>query len=197
MLGTLCQIAIMADSFSCRLEPSLWVWLGICCVLLWIAGSFRKGVWIGIPLSALLLFLSYRFYRGNPLTQLQDLIDRISGAYYTHVIHPGEAYPLADSVNSHSLILLFVGFLLAAYLITALTSRNIRISLCLLETIPIFISCVVVNGNVPALPCAGLLLFWFLVMVTGNGFQPDGNCGRTLVILHINLGLQRAVLEEN
>ena len=181
LLGTLCQIALLADSFDCRIDRSLWFWLGICCVLLWIAGSFRKGIWIGMPLSAALLFLAYRFYRGNPLAQMEDLIDHISGAYYTHVIHPGAAYPLADAVPSHSLVLLFIGFLLAAYLITALTSRNLRISLTMLETVPIFISCVVVNGSAPPLASAGLLLFWFLVIATGAGFQPEGNIGRTLI----------------
>lgn len=194
LLGTLSQVAIIADSFSCRIEPSFWAWLVICCVLLWAAGTFRKGVWIGMPLCAVLLYLAYRFYHAKPWQQLQDLIDHISGAYYTHVIHPGESYPIADTGASLSLILLFVGFLLAAYLITALTSKNLRISLSFLETLPIFVACVVVNGSVPALASAGLLLFWFLVIATGNGYYSDGSIGRTILCCLIPICVMLGVL---
>lgn len=180
-LATLCQVTLLADSFSCRIEPSLWLWLSVSCLLLWIAGSFPKGIWLGMPLSAALLYGAYRFFDADPWLELQDLIDRISGAFYTHVTHPGEAYPYADAAASHSLVLLFVGFLLAAYLITALTSKNLRISLALLETLPIFAACVVVNGTVPALASTGMLLFWFLLLVTGGGFHPDGSSARTLL----------------
>ncbi len=180
-LGSFCQVAIIADSFSCRMDRSGWIFLLAACVLLWIAGSFKKGIWLGMPLSALLLYLAYLFFDLNPATQLNDLIDRISGAFYTHVFRPGQAYPYLNAAPSHSLVLLFLGFLLAAYLITALTSRSMRVPLALLETIPIFIACVIVNGSMPAMASLGLLLFWFLLLTGGTGFQPEGSMARTLL----------------
>ena len=178
-LGTFCQVAIAADSFDLRAGRSLWLWLLAACILLWIAGSFRHGFWIGMPLAAGLLYLAYLFFDQNPLLQLHELIDHISGAFYTHITHPGEAYPYAGTAADHSLVLLFLGFLLAAYLITALTSRSMRTTLTLLETLPVFTACVVVNGDMPALPTLGLLLFWFLILA-GGGFQPEGCQWRTV-----------------
>lgn len=188
-LGTLCQVSIIANSFACRFDPSLWIWLLVSCVLLWIAASFRRGVWIAMPIAAVLLYLAFRFYGQNPVLQLQDLIDHISGAFYMHVIHPGDSYPYANFAASHSLVLLFLGFLLAAYLGTALTSRSMRVVLSLLETLPIFTACVMVNGAMPALASAGMLLFWFLLLVGDAGFHPEGSIGRTVLccILPISL----------
>lgn len=187
-LGSLSQVAIIADSFGCTMSRSVWLWLLAACILLWSAGSFRRGVWIGLPLSAGLLYLAYLYYGQNPLLQLQDMIDRISGAFYTHIISPGAPYPYAEAASSHSLILLFLGFLLAAYLITALTSRNMRVPLTILETLPIFVACVVVNGHMPAIPSLGLLLFWFLILA-GGGFQPEGSLWRTVLCCVLPLAL--------
>ena len=180
-LATLSLIYLIADSFSCYTDPSLLIWLLASCLLLWIAGSFPKGFWLGMPLSAILLYAAYRVYDADPVVQLSDLLDRITGAFYTHVTHPGSVYPYADGAESHSLVLLFLGFLLAAYGITALTSKNARISLSLLGTVPLVAACVVVNGKIPALWAAGILLFWFLLAVTGNGFHLDGSVGRGLL----------------
>lgn len=180
-LATLSLIYLIADSFNCYSDPSLLFWLLASCLLLWIAGSFPKGFWLGMPLSAVLLYGAYRFYAADPVVQLNDLMDRITGAFYTHVTHPGAVYPYMGGADSHSLVLLFLGFLLAAYGITALTSRNARISLSILGTVPLVAACVVVNGKIPALCAAGMLLFWFLLAVTGNGFHPDGSVGRSLL----------------
>ena len=187
-LGTFSQIAIIAESFGCSMRRSVWLWLLAACILLWISGSFRRGFWVGLPLSAGLLYLAYLFYGQNPLLQLQDLIDRISGAFYTHITNPGAAYPYANTASSHSLALLFLGFLLAAYLSTALTSRNMRVPLTLLETLPIFIACVVVNGHMPAMPTMGLLLFWFLILA-GGGFHPEGSLWRTVLCCALPIAL--------
>lgn len=180
-LATLSLIYLIANSFQCYTDPSLLFWLLAACALLWVAGSFPKGFWLGMPLSAVLLYGAYRFYAADPVLQLSDLMDRVTGAFYTHVTHPGAVYPYADGAESHSLVLLFLGFLLAAYGITALTSKNARISLSILGTVPIVAACVVVNGKIPALWAAGMLLFWFLLAVTGNGFHLDGSVGRSLL----------------
>ena len=186
-LGILSMLSLMADSFGCRVGTSFWIWMGLACVLLWIAGSFRKGILVGMPLSAVLLYAAYRFYGAKPWEEALDFIDRISGAFYTHITHPGGEYPYANAVSSHALILLFLGFLLGAYLVSALTSKNLRIALSMLETVPIFAACVIVNGKVPAVSALGMLLFWFLLVLTGPGFFPDGNAGRTMLCVILPL----------
>ena len=66
-LGIFSLLAIIASSFQCRYDRSLWLWMLVLCVLLWVAGSFRRGFWIGMPIAAALLFLAYRFYGRNPM----------------------------------------------------------------------------------------------------------------------------------
>ena len=193
-LGSVCQLEILRSSFSCTVEPSLWVFLLLSCVLLWVSASYRRGIWIGMPLSAALLFVAARFYHSSPSLELQDLIDRISGAFYTHITHPGVEYPYANLVQSHSFVLLLLGFFLAAYLSTALHSRGLRISLVFLETITIFTACVMVNGSMPALASLGMILFWFLVLAGGKGFQPGGKGYRTVFCCAIPIALLLAVL---
>ncbi len=180
-LSTLSLVYLISDSFSCRTESSLLFWLLAACLLLWVAASFPKGLWYGMPLSAILLYGAYRYYDADPIVELSDLLDRVTGAFYTHVSNPGAVYPYADAAESHSLILLFLGFLLAAFCITALNSKEARLSLSLLGSLPLVAACVIVNGKIPALCAAGMLLFWFLLAVTGNGFHPDGSAGRSLL----------------
>lgn len=181
ILAVFCLIFLIADSFSCVIDPTLPIWLILACVLLWVAGSFPKGFWIGMPLSAVLLFGAYLFFHTDPVLELSNLLDKVTGAFYTHVANPGAAYPYAAYEGSHTLVLTFLGFLMGAYGIVALTSKNARISLSLLGTIPIVAACLVVNGKVPAIPAAGILLFWFLLTVTGNGFHPDGSAARSFL----------------
>ena len=188
-LCSCCQLTILRDSFGCHTEPKIWLWLLLLCALLWVSASFRRGIWIGMPLSAIVLLLAFRSCDANPGLELRDLIDRIAGAFYTHITHPGDAYPYADAVSSHTFVLLLLGFLLAAYLTTALHSRNLRISLSLLETLPIFTACVMVNGEMPALAVFGMLLFWFLLLTGGNAFIPTGSIFRTLVCTILPIGL--------
>ena len=66
-LATLSLIYLIADSFSCYTDPSLLIWLLASCLLLWIAGSFPKGFWLGMPLSAILLYAAYRVYDADPV----------------------------------------------------------------------------------------------------------------------------------
>lgn len=188
-LGIFSLLSIIASSFQCRYDASLWIWMLALCITLWAASTFRRGFWIGMPAAAVLLFLAYRIFGHNPVLQLQDLIDHISGAFYSHILYPGESYPYLNAVSSHSLILLFVGFLLAAYLSTALHSRSLRITLALLETVPIFTACAMVNGTMPGLASAGMLLFWFLLLVGGVGYHPDGSLGRTVLCCVLPISL--------
>ncbi len=189
VLGIFSMMSLMIDSFGCRVTASFWVFLLLACILLWIAGSFRKGLWVGMPLSAVLLFIAYRFYGKSLWPETRDLIDRISGSFYVHVTHPGSAYPFANGTATHSLVFLFLGFLLAAYLISALTSRNLRISLSMLETLPIFASCVIVNGELPAISAAGMLLFWFVLITTGQNYNLDGSAWRSMAFSILPLAL--------
>ena len=123
-LCSLSQLAIIRDSFDCQTAPETWIWLLLLCLLLWYSSSFKRGILLGMPLAAALLFFVYRHYGGSPALELQDLIDHISGAFYSHITHPNEVYPYTNASGSHTLVLLLLGFFLAACLTTALHSRS-------------------------------------------------------------------------
>jgi hypothetical protein len=184
----------LKDSFTLHADPTFIYWLLILCVLLWYSTSFHRGIWVGMPLAAVILFIDYRLFDADPGAELQDLIDHISGAFYNHITHPGEAYPYANAAGDHTFVLLLLGFFLAAYLTTALHSRGLRISLSMLETLPIFIACVMVNGKMPTLPSLGMLLFWFLLLVGGKGFNPNSSAYRTLACCLLPVALLLGIL---
>ena len=194
ILATLCQVTLIQDSFLLLGDPSLPIWLIAACLLLWLAGSFRRGFWVGMPLSALLLYGAYRYYDTVPADALRDFLERIAGAYYTHVVYPGAAYGYGEYSGSHALILLFLGFLLAAYLITALTAKSARIPLSVLGTLPIFAACIVVNGEPPVLAAIGILLFWALLLVSGGAYRPEGHAWRSFFALLLPICLVLGVV---
>ena len=175
VLATLCQVYLIRDSFHCVSDPSLLFWLIAVCVLLWFSGSFRRGLWIGMPLSAVLLYAAFRFYRSDPLDALWDFVDRLAGAY-------GYSSTAVEVfAGTHSLMLLLFGFLLSAVLICALTAKSGRIPLSVISTLPVFVGCIIVNGEPPVLCALGILLFWALLLVTGSSFRPDGYAWRSFL----------------
>jgi len=180
LLGVLPQIYLLSDTLQCTVDRRMPLWIVFLCCCLWAAASFPKGLLIGMPLSALTLFAAYKSYDANPTVQLVDLFDRISGVYYEHFYAPGSTYVFTDSVPSHALLLVFLAFLLAAYLASALTTRAWRIPISLLGTLPVVLSCLAVNGNPPPLVILPFLLFVALLLVSGNSYGEQSVHGTVL-----------------
>lgn len=185
LLGVFSQIRMIVESFACVLTPSAYLWILALCLCVWIAAAFSKGLFLGMPLSALLLYGAYRYYDSDPAVELADFFDRVAGAFYEHVYSPGNAFSYADVSSSHSLILIFLAFLLAAYLSSALTSRGGRIVLSLMGSMPVFIACLAVNGTPSASIVVPMLLFWILLLVSGGSYQAESGFGRTCFLLSI------------
>lgn len=179
-LGVLPQIYLIAETLGCKVETSLFFWIVGLCVLVWIAACFHNGLLIGMPLSALALYAAYRSYDANPSVQLVDLFDKITGVYYEHIYAPGSSYAFNSAVESHSLLLVFLAFLLASYLAASLTSRWGRIPLSLLGSLPVICACLSVNGNPSSLILLPFVLFVVLLLVTGSNFVEENGNGVTL-----------------
>lgn len=180
LLGVLPQIYLLSDTLHCAVDERMPLWIVLLCCCLWYAASYQKGLLIGMPLSALLLFAVYKSYDANPTAQLVDFFDRISGVYYEHFYAPGSSYFFTDSVPSHALLLIFLAFLLAAYLASALTTRAWRIPISLLGTLPVVLSCLAVNGNPPPLVILPFLLFVILLLASGNSYSEQSVHGTVL-----------------
>ena len=185
LLGTLPQIALLAESLELFMDSRLWYWILAAAFCLWISACFRRGILLGMPACAALLYAAYRHYESSPLTELDDLMDKFSGALYTHYYAGDGSYSYLNASQDHSFLLLLIAFLLLAYLSSALSSRSGRPFMCLLGTIPLFAACLSVNGLPSYGPVVGMLLFWALVLAGGNYREQGG--GKNVFLLSLPL----------
>ncbi len=169
------------DCFGLTFSGSAPLWLGALCLSVWISADFRRGLFLGLPLSALILYAAYRLYGEDLAAQLMDLFDKIAGAYYERFYAPGSrVYSYANYSGNHTLVLLFAAFLLASYLSTGLTSRGGRVFFSLLGTVPPFLGCILVTGS-PSIPLVfGIVLFWALLAAGGGHYRVDSPQGRAV-----------------
>ena len=179
--------ALIADSFALITDKRFMLWAAGICLLMWLAANFRHGFFPGFLLSALLLYLAYRFYHADLRLELTDFFDRITGVYYEHYYAIGSKYPYAAAVDSHSFILLLAVFLLSAYVSMSLTSKSGRTVFSLLGSLPVFAGCIAVNGRPSVFVIVCLMLFWALLLIGGNYYGEESNQGRTLSILALPL----------
>ena len=179
--------ALIADSFALITDKLFMLWATGICLLMWMAANFRHGFFPGFLLSALLLYLAYRFYHADLRLELTDFFDRITGVYYEHYYAIGSKYPYAAAVDSHSFILLLAVFLLSAYVSMSLTSKSGRTVFSLLGSLPVFAGCIAVNGRPSVFVIVCLMLFWALLLIGGNYYGEESNQGRTLSILALPL----------
>ena len=193
LLGVLPQIALTVQSLDCGADRHLWLWMLGAALCLWVCACFPRGLLLGMPLSAALLYAASRCFEANPIPQLDDLIDRFSGAYYTSFLYNGSPYQYQYSVEDHSFLLLLISFLLLAYLSSALTSSGGRRFMCLLGSVPLPAACLAVNGRPSYAPVVAMLLFWALVLAAGN-YWDEGSSGKTVFVLTLPLLLLLAGL---
>ena len=180
LLYTLPISYLIAGCFHLTLDSYTPLWLIGICLSVWIAADFKHGVFLGLPLSAVILFAAYRTYDGELAVQLSDLFDRMTGAYYERFYAPGSSFGYAYFSESHTLVVLFIVFLLASYLSTGLTSRSGRVFFSMMGTLPPFIFSIIITGtpSTPATVC--LVFFWILLMVGGSRYNVDSHQGRAV-----------------
>ncbi|MCR5136766.1 MAG: transglutaminase-like domain-containing protein [Oscillospiraceae bacterium] len=185
-------LALFRSSFSLVFPDSVFLWLGLLCCLLWAAASFRFGFFIGVPLSAAVLWYLYRYYTTDLVSELRDILDHLTAEYYAHYgSNPVVSY--SGYSDSHMVAILVVMFLIAAFLSIALTSGSFRIGLSEFATIPFFCFCIAVNGNPPVLPVFGMFLFWGLLQIGGESYRPNDAGGKAALLGLIPCALLLAV----
>ena len=182
LLGTESIGLLIAETFSISVPPLTWAWLAVLCVLLWVASSFRRGILIGMPLCAAVLWYLYKIDEEDLLIEFQDLLEHVNAAYFGHFSGSGSVYLYSDQAAGHMTALLFVLFLLAAFLSVSLASGGFRISLSHLATIPLFAVCITVNGTPSVLPVLGVLLFWCGVHLSGDVCRPADAAGKGMLL---------------
>ena len=189
LLGVFPQILLTAETFGCGMSPELPLWILAICLFIWAASAFHSGILIGMPLSALTLFLAFRRFDADPVLELNDLSDKVAGAFYTQFAGSGSGYSYLDAAEDHSFVLLLLAFLLAAYLASALTSQRGRAVMCILGTLPVFAGCLAFNGE-PSYPAAvAMLLFWALMLLSGGSYHAERADGKNVFLAFLPLSL--------
>lgn len=186
--------ALLIECLGCTVQPAFYLWAALLCVSTWYTTCTRHGMWIGLPVSAILLFAASRFFPSDLSVQLNDVIDRLTGAYMEQVVYPGEAYSYLTGSTDQSLLLLFLLFLLSSYMGAAISSRSGRVGLALLGSIPFFVTCLTVSATPPVLPVFGMVLFWFLLAVGGTHYNEDTDSYRRVLGAALPLSLLLSLL---
>ena len=181
-LSMLSLCALIRDSFALVLPSEAFLWLGLLCGLLWIAESFRYGALIGLPFSAAVLWYLYQNRSVDLIAEAQDLLERISAVYYGHYSTSNAAASVEGLSGNHMVVLLFVFFILAAFVSTALCSGSFRVSLVVLATVPLFALCIAVNGTPKILPVLGFLLSLTGLQLGGDVFRFEDGAGKSLFL---------------
>lgn len=186
VLGVLPQIYLLAETMGCGTDPLLWLWILGAALCLWLSACFRRGILLGMPAGGALLYAAFRVFASEPLKELDDLIDKFSGAYYTQYLYNGRDYTYLNALEDHSFLLLLIAFLLLAYLSSALTARSGRRFMSFLGTVPLFAACIAVTGLPSYTPVVATLLFWMLILVSGN-YREEGSSGKTVFLFALPL----------
>ena len=187
-------ISLILLCLGCTVQPAFYLWVALLCLSTWLTTCTRNGLWIGLPASALLLFGASRYFSPDLSQQLNDLFDRLTGAYMEQIVFPGEAYSYLNSASDHSLLLLFLVFLLSSYMGAAISSRSGRVGLALLGSVPFFLTCLAVTAKPPVLSVLGMMLFWFLLAAGGSHFDEDSECYRRVLGAFVPLSLILSLL---
>lgn len=182
LLFVFSQSCLFAESFKISTAPAAALWIAALCVSVWLAGVFRHGIFFSLPLSVGLLYGAYRFYLPDVSEELVDVLDKLAGAYYEHFYAPGAQYAYSNATEHQTMLFIVFAFLIASYMITALTAKSTRISLSMLGSLPLFFCCIVVNGTPSPLYIVGMILFWVLVLVSGSGYFPENAVWRAVLV---------------
>ena len=174
LLGVFCQTEMLRETLSFPVEAFFTCWLILVCVGLWYTVHGRRFNGIGVLVSILILFLVYRLEKPDILSQLKNFFDGIANLFSGRFLPYREPYPYTQETSAaYGFLFLCLGFLEAAYLAIALSSRGARTDLALLGTLPFSVFCVAVSDYPPLLPLLGMLLFWFLTAIGGSFFRKE------------------------
>ena len=178
LLGVLCQTEMLRETLGFPVEAFFPCWLIFVCVGLWYTAHSRRFNGIGILVSLLVLFLVYRLEKPDILSQLRALFDRIANLVSERFLPYRDPYPFTREIAAaYGFLFLSLGFLEAAYLAIALSSRGARTDLTLLGTLPFSVFCVAVSEHPPLLPLLGMLLLWFLTAIGGSYYRKESGSG--------------------
>ena len=181
LLFTFSQLFLIRDTIGCSVDALFPLWVIAICLGNWLTTCAKRGLWFGLPLTALLLFAAYRYYQADLMLQVNDLFDKITGVYMERVAYPGDTYAYLNAASDHSLLFIFLAFLFSSYMSSAITAHSARLLLAMLGGLPFTLACIAVNLHPPIWTVVGLLLFFFLLAASGDHYAEESNAFRSVI----------------
>lgn len=174
-------VHLIMYSFSLSADQRLPLFLIVAVLFCWLMFSFWR---FSLPGILICLALALLFYQGRSellSQQFEDIANRMAVTYYNRFVASGYVYSGAEI--SHTEAMFFVGFVLSALMGLTLNSREDRIFLPLLICLPTVFLCLLVYGLMPGWVMLCLCAFVFLLLSTGRINVPEGNTGKSFLLL--------------
>lgn len=187
LMAVIPLVHLIMYSFSLTADQRLPVFLIVAVLFCWLMFSFWR---FSLPGILVCLALAILFYQGRSeilSAQFEDIANRMAVAYYNRFVASGYVYNGAEL--SHTEAMLFIGFILSALMGLTLNSREDRVFLPLLISLPIVFLCLLVYGKMPGWVMLCLCAFVFLLLSTGRVNAPDGNAGKSFLFLLLPVAL--------
>ena len=180
-------VHLIMYSFSLSADQRLPVFLIVAVLFCWLMFSFWR---FSLPGILICLALALLFYQGRSellSVQFEDIANRMAVTYYNRFVASGYVYSGAEL--SHTEAMFFVGFVLSALMGLSLNSQEDRIFLPLLICLPAVFLCLLVYGLMPGWLMLCLCAFVFLLLATGRVNVPEGNTGKSFLLLVLPVAL--------
>ncbi len=187
LMAVIPMVHLVMYSFSLSADQRLPVFLIVAVLFCWLMFSFWR---FSLPGILVCLALAILFYHGRSeilSAQFEDIANRMAVAYYNRFVSSGYVY--SGTELSHTEAMLFVGFVLSALMGLTLNSQEDRIFLPLLISLPIVFLCLLVYGQMPGWVMLCLSAFVFLLLSTGRINSPEGNTGKSFLLLFLPVAL--------
>ena len=187
LMAVIPMVHLVMYSFSLSADQRLPVFLIVAVLFCWLMFSFWR---FSLPGILVCLALAILFYQGRSeilSAQFEDIANRMAVAYYNRFVSSGYVY--SGTELSHTEAMLFVGFVLSALMGLTLNSQEDRIFLPLLISLPIVFLCLLVYGQMPGWVMLCLSAFVFLLLSTGRINSPEGNTGKSFLLLFLPVAL--------
>lgn len=187
LMSVIPLVHLIMYSFSLSADQRLPIFLIVAVLFCWLMFSFWRFTLPGILICLAMAILFYQGRSEIMSLQFEDIANRMAVTYYNRFVSSGYGYTGAEM--NHTEAMLFVGFILSAFMGYSLNSREDRVFLPLLISLPIIFLCLLVYGLMPGWVMLCLCAFVFLLLSTGRINTPESNIGKSFLLLILPVAL--------
>ena len=192
LMSVIPMVHLLMYSFSLTADERLPIFLIVAVLFCWLMFSFWRFTLPGILICIVLIIIFYQGRNEILTMQFKDMADKMVITYYNRFVASGYSFSSTDITHTEAIF--FVGFILSALMGITLNSQEDRVFLPLLISLPIIFVSLLVYGLMPAWVMLCLSAFVFLLLATGRINHPDGNTGKSFLLLVLPVAMVLGLL---